>query len=196
MGRLIQETRAQRAMPALLVSAMVPGGRSAAGSRLRTGLEQHIRGLIEVRVPGVPPEIRDRTAEVVVTLVHLVLAAASDPVDDDTHREELTDEYIDVMLAYLEAKFPSPDHGGGGGADEEERPIDEIAQLPESELGAIFAGEPAMVLLAAPGGEQIARWETARRPTGPRPRSAQGRPRDRPMPARPTSCRACTPRSS
>lgn len=39
--------------------------------------------------------------------------------------------------------------------DEEERPIDEIAQLPEAELGALFAGEPAMVLLAAPGGEQI-----------------------------------------
>jgi AcrR family transcriptional regulator len=110
MGRLIEETRAQRAMPALLVSAMVPGGRSAAGTRLRTGLEQHIRGLIEVRVPGVPDEIRDRTAEVVVTLVHLVLAAASDPADDDAHREELTGEYIDVMLAYLEAKFPSPDH--------------------------------------------------------------------------------------
>lgn len=39
--------------------------------------------------------------------------------------------------------------------DEEERPIDELAQLPEEELGTIFAGEPAMVLLAPPGGEQI-----------------------------------------
>lgn len=111
VGRLVEETRAQRAMPALLVSAMVPGGRSAAGTRLRTGLEQHIRGLIEMRVPGVPHDVRDRTAEVLVTLAHLVLAAASDPADaDEEHREALTGEYIDVMLAYLEAKFPSPDH--------------------------------------------------------------------------------------
>jgi hypothetical protein len=88
----------------------VPGGRSAAGTRLRTGLEQHIRGLIEMRVPGVPDDVRDRTSEVLVTLAHLVLAAASDPADDDAHREALTGEYIDVMLAYLEAKFPSPDH--------------------------------------------------------------------------------------
>ena len=78
---------------------------------MRTGLEQHIRGLIEMRVPGVPHDVRDRTAEVLVTLAHLVLAAASDPADaDEEHREALTGEYIDVMLAYLEAKFPSPDH--------------------------------------------------------------------------------------
>lgn len=39
--------------------------------------------------------------------------------------------------------------------DEEERPIGELATLPEEELGAIFTGEPALVLLAPPGGEQI-----------------------------------------
>src|SRR4051794_6319187 len=66
MDRLVEHTRDQRALPALLVSAMVPGGRSSAGERLRTGLEGHIRALIELRVPGVPPDIRDRTAEVCV----------------------------------------------------------------------------------------------------------------------------------
>ena len=124
VGRLVEETRAQRAMPALLVSAMVPGGRSAAGTRLRTGLEQHIRGLIEMRVPGVPHDVRDRTAEVLVTLAHLVLAAASDPADaDEEHREALTGEYIDVMLAYLEAKFPSAGHPSWTDPDAAVRPL-------------------------------------------------------------------------
>lgn len=105
MEQLIGETRGHRALPALLVSAMVPGGRSAAGSRLRAGVEGHIRGLIDVRVPGIPTELRDRTAEVCVTLAYLVVAAAAE--GDDGHRDALTGEYIDVLLAYLEAKFPS-----------------------------------------------------------------------------------------
>jgi len=88
---------------------MVPGNRSPAGARMRAGLEGHIRGLIELRVPGIPTDLRDRTAEVTVTLAHLVIAAAADG-DDDERRRVLTDEYIDVLLAYLEAKFPSADH--------------------------------------------------------------------------------------
>jgi AcrR family transcriptional regulator len=108
MARLVAHTQDQRALPALLVSAMVPGGRSSAGARLREGLEGHIRALVEVRVPGVPDDIRDRTAEVCVTLAHLVLAAAAD--DDDPHREVMVAEYVDVMLAYLEAKFPVAGH--------------------------------------------------------------------------------------
>ncbi|MCU1354963.1 MAG: TetR-family transcriptional regulator [Acidimicrobiales bacterium] len=108
MARLVEHARDQRALPALLVSAMVPGGRSHAGVRLRTGLEEHIRALIELRVPGVPLPLRDRTAEVCVTLAHLVIAAAAD--DDDPHREAMTAEYVDVMLAYLEAKFPAANH--------------------------------------------------------------------------------------
>lgn len=108
IGRLIEETAEHKALPALLVSAMVPGSRSSAGKRMRAGLEGHIRGLIEVRVPGVTDEIRDRTAEVAVTLAYLVIAAASDTTND--RRQELTAEYVDVLLAYLEAKFPSSDH--------------------------------------------------------------------------------------
>jgi hypothetical protein len=36
--------------------------------------------------------------------------------------------------------------------DDEKRPVSELAVLPEEELGQIFAGEPATVLLAPPGG--------------------------------------------
>lgn len=104
LDRLVAETRTQRALPALLVSAMVPGRRSGAGERLRAGLEQHVRELLELRVPGIPADIRDRTSDVCVTLTHLVLAAATD--DQSGDGEPMAREYIDVMLAYLEAKFP------------------------------------------------------------------------------------------
>ncbi len=40
--------------------------------------------------------------------------------------------------------------------DTETRPVTELVKLPESELGRLFAGDPAMVLLKPPGGgEQI-----------------------------------------
>jgi plastocyanin len=39
--------------------------------------------------------------------------------------------------------------------DEETRSLEELLTLPESELGAIFGGPPATVLLAPPAGEQI-----------------------------------------
>ena len=109
MQRLVTETAGHRALPALLVSAMVPGGRSPAGERLRAGLEGHITALIELRIPGLPTELRDRTAEVCVTLVHLVVAAATAAGSDAQRREILTSEYIDVLLASLEAKSPSAD---------------------------------------------------------------------------------------
>lgn len=37
----------------------------------------------------------------------------------------------------------------------EDRPIDEIAKLPEAELGGLFAGEPATVLIAPPSGAEM-----------------------------------------
>jgi AcrR family transcriptional regulator len=121
MRRFIDETVDHRALPALLVATMVPGGRSSAGQRLRSGLETHIRGLIELRVPGVPDDIRDRTAEIVVQLAQLVIAAAADAEQDG--REALTDEYIDVVLAYLEAKFPSADHPSWSDPDAPIKPL-------------------------------------------------------------------------
>lgn len=106
MASLVSQTRHQRALPALLVSTMVPGGRSAAGRRLRSGLADHIRDLVEVRVPGIPADLRDRTVEVCVTLAHLVLTADASAGDDPEGRA-LAAEYVDVLLAYLDAKFPS-----------------------------------------------------------------------------------------
>ncbi len=122
MARLVAETQGQKALPALLVSAMVPGNRSPAGARMRAGLEGHIRALIELRVPGIPTDLRDRTAEVTVTLAHLVIAAAA-AGEDDERREVLTNEYIDALLAYLEAKFPSADHPAWTDPDVAVKPV-------------------------------------------------------------------------
>lgn len=110
MAGLLAETQKHRALPALLVSAMVPGGRSSAGNRLREGLQGHIRNLIELRVPGVPADVRDRAADICVTLSHLIIAAAADESVDEQRRQERTADHIDVLLAYLEAKFPTADH--------------------------------------------------------------------------------------
>lgn len=135
MARLIEETRAHRAMPALLISAMVPGGRSAAGARMREGLESHIRSLVELRVPGIPADIRDRTAGVCVTLAQLVIAAAAGD-DEDHERAVLTQEYTDVLLAYLEAKFPSAGHPSWDDPDAAVKPLYPAPQRAERLAGA------------------------------------------------------------
>ncbi|MCB0970929.1 MAG: TetR/AcrR family transcriptional regulator [Acidimicrobiales bacterium] len=125
ISRLLDEMRSQRAMSALLVSAMVPGGRSHAGARLRSGLQASIAGLIEARVPGVPDDVRDRTAEVCTTLAHLVIASAfeADADMDPADRDQRTGEYIDVMLAYLEAKFPDASHPAWTDPDAAVKPL-------------------------------------------------------------------------
>jgi AcrR family transcriptional regulator len=106
--RLIAEARTQRALPALLMAALVPGGRSNAGARLRAGLVRNVQALLDLRIPGVNPDIRDRAAEVCVSIIHFMVIAASGVEGPD--QDVLTDEYIDVLLAYLEAKFPAGDH--------------------------------------------------------------------------------------
>lgn len=99
MSELIKGTRHHKALPALLVSAMVPGGRSTAGERLREGLESRIRDLIELRVPGVPAEGRDRATVVATTLTHLAISSMGT-------NPSAAFEYIDTLLTYLDAKFP------------------------------------------------------------------------------------------
>lgn len=121
MDRLIEETSEQRALPALLAAAMVPGTRAQAGTRLRSGLAGHIRELVALRVPGLPDDAVGRTAEVMVTLAHVALAAAADHERPD--RDMMVHEYIDVMLAYLEAKFPSEEHPAWSDPDVVVRPI-------------------------------------------------------------------------
>ena len=115
MARLVAETQNQRALPALLAATMVPGTHASAGTRLRSGLAGYTRGILQLRVPGLDDALVERTAEVMVTLAHLALTAAAD--QDVARRQVMVTEYIDVMLAYLEAKFPSADHPIWGDPD-------------------------------------------------------------------------------
>lgn len=119
LGRLIEVARRHRALPALLVSSMVPGGRSPAGQRLNRALIDHIGELVEARVPGIPRDIRDRTAQVCVSMSYLVLAAgAADEADAEADDvvpalvagRDLAEEYVDAIIAYLIAKFPPAHH--------------------------------------------------------------------------------------
>lgn len=104
MAAIVERARSQRALPALLVSTMVPGGRSDAGTRLRLTLTDHIGAIIDLRVPGVPPDVRDDTAQVCVALTYLVISAATTDGGPG-----LAEEYVDALIAYLEAKFPDAD---------------------------------------------------------------------------------------
>jgi hypothetical protein len=58
-----------------------------------------------------------------------------------TLRNASTDELHEMVVL----KIPASEH----------RSVDEIVKLPESELDALFAGEPAAVILAPPGGDAI-----------------------------------------
>ena len=50
--------------------------------------------------------------------------------------------------------------------DEETRPVEELVELPDEELGTIFGeGPPATVLLAGPGASRSTRWATAPSPS-------------------------------
>ncbi|MCU1352594.1 MAG: hypothetical protein JWM05_1803 [Acidimicrobiales bacterium] len=106
--RIIAEARTQQALPALMAAALVPGGHSRAGTRLRAGLLGHVRTLLDLRIPGLPADVGDRAAEVAVTITHMLLVVTPQATGPD--RDVMTDEYIDVLLAYFEAKFPAADH--------------------------------------------------------------------------------------
>ncbi|MEO7573276.1 MAG: hypothetical protein ABIX10_12655, partial [Acidimicrobiales bacterium] len=87
----------------------------------------------------------DEAATVEVTAVDYDFEGLPDSVEAGT-KLSLTNT-SDVELHELVA-FALPDG--------ETRSAEELFKLPESELGGLFAGEPAMVLLAPPsGGEQI-----------------------------------------
>jgi hypothetical protein len=88
---------------------------------------------VELRVPGIPPDIRDRTASVCVTLAQLVIAAAA---DEDADHAVLTQEYTDVLLAYLEAKFPSIDHPAWTDPDAAVKPLYPAPQRAERLAGS------------------------------------------------------------
>lgn len=120
LREVTERARTQRALPALLISTMVPGQRSEAGNRLRKVLTDHIGSIIELRVPGIPADVLDESAEVCVNLVHLVVATTAD--EDQARGDRVGAEYADALIAYLEAKFPTMDDPSWSDTDAPVRP--------------------------------------------------------------------------
>lgn len=117
------------------------------------------------------PTTRGARLTVGICTLALLLAACGDDDSEATAAEPTTIEVTAVDFAYEDL----PDTVAVGStltlvndaptelhelvafrlADEEERTVDELVMLPPNELLPAL-GEPATVLLAAPGGEQIA----------------------------------------
>lgn len=94
------------AMSALLLSASVPANDDSPGARLRSTLERAVGSLLEVRVPELSRHDRDRTAQITVTITFSILARAK--MLKPEARNAMVDELTNVLLAWLNARFPLP----------------------------------------------------------------------------------------
>jgi AcrR family transcriptional regulator len=98
----------RRAYAAIAATASGPASVGGAGERLRSGLTGHVAALVERRVPDISPADRDEVSDAVVTVVNAFLVRAGDV--DPAGRDRLFGPLGDVVLAYVEAKFPPEDH--------------------------------------------------------------------------------------
>lgn len=94
----------RRAFSAIAVTATGPASEGGAGERLRSRLTGHVGDLVARRVPGIGDQDRDEAADAVVTVVNAFLIRAGDVSPEDQGR--LFQQLADVVLAYVEAKFP------------------------------------------------------------------------------------------
>lgn len=129
--RVLQQLAAfvssQGALAALLASAVSPLTTTAAGQRLEANLAEQVRGILELRVPGLVPAERDRVAAVVLRVVLTMLTTL--PTVDPTDRPAAADDYADVLVAYVNAKFPAEDDPVWEESDPAVRPFRAAPQL-------------------------------------------------------------------
>ncbi len=118
----------QRALAALLASAVSPTDPSAVGQRLEANLSENLALLIELRVPDVSAAERDRVAAVIVRVVLTMLTAV--PTFEPSARPAVTAEYADMLVAYVEAKFPSADDPVWNNPDPAVVPLHAAPQVP------------------------------------------------------------------
>lgn len=97
----------RRALPAIAAMASGPQAVGGAGDRLREALAGHVALLVELRVPGVDPGARDEVTDAIVTVVNAFLTRAGDVSRAEHPR--LFRQLGDIVLAYVEAKFPNED---------------------------------------------------------------------------------------
>jgi AcrR family transcriptional regulator len=107
LGALEGFVAQRRAFSAIAATASGPASEGGAGERLRTGLAGHVAHLVERRVPDIGPDDRDEVSDAVVTVVNAFLIRAGD--DPPGGRPRLFRQLADVVLAYVDAKFPPAD---------------------------------------------------------------------------------------
>lgn len=104
LGALEGFVAERRAFSAIAATASGPASEGGAGARLRSGLAVHVAHLVERRVPDIGAEDRDEVSDAVVTVVNAFLIRAGDVATDE--RGRLFRQLADVVLAYVDAKFP------------------------------------------------------------------------------------------
>lgn len=97
----------RRAFSAIAATASGPASEGGAGERLRSGLAGHVAHLVELRVPDIGPDDRDEVSDAVATVVNAFLIRAGDV--PTRRRERLFRQLGDIVLAYVDAKFPPAD---------------------------------------------------------------------------------------
>lgn len=91
------------------IASMTSGGADhrGAGDRLRTALAGHVDTLIGRRVDGIAAADRAEITDCVVTMVNAFLVRAGERPPEE--RPPLFAHLGDIVIAYVEAKFPPPD---------------------------------------------------------------------------------------
>lgn len=121
----------QGALAALLAAAVSPPATSAAGDRLEANLAEQVRGLLELRVPDLDPVERDRVAAVILRVVLTMLTTL--PTLDPSARADAAEDYADLLVAYVNAKFPAEDDPVWAQLDPAVRPFRPAPQLRTSD---------------------------------------------------------------
>ena len=92
------------ALGALLASAIAPGNPSPAGHLLRDNMHAQLEAVLDLRVPGIHPDDRTRVARILLDVVLTLLPTVGHLAPAEQMRT--AQEYADLIITYLDAKFP------------------------------------------------------------------------------------------
>ncbi len=141
LDRLEAFATERKALSAIAATVSGTTGDRSAGQRLRTALAGHVALLVELRVPGIDDEARDEVVDAVVTVVNAFLVRAGELAPDQ--RPPLFHQLGDIVLAYVEAKFPAE---GSPAWDDPERSVEPLRP------GIVMTGWAASAEAAEAGG--------------------------------------------
>jgi AcrR family transcriptional regulator len=115
------------ALGALLASVIAPGNPSPAGALLRDNMHAQLEAVLDLRVPGIDPEDRTRVARLLLDVVLTLLTTVGHLPEAEQPRT--AQEYVDLILSYLDAKFPPEDDPAWSDPARRVRPIRSAPQV-------------------------------------------------------------------